>query len=325
MKKYRFFSTWILNGSTKVFDLSRWWPFTSSLLLQNGPRSSAGCTAACGKLQSACACMRVCVCLPGCIDLCGAGSQTWLPEWTEDKGRKQNGHSHSHALPATGCISRLCRHQLSPGADNEPSIRGESSFVPWQQGRRTKKRDLSILPLQEKKKRKKKKAPTAAILQLTALPLVLTVKIQLKQAGTVWIRRLFVSLCVCFQWEMPFTPFNCHSFPLSLASRGHNALPLCAELEPLYVQNPQPPVSWSLIALPLCTQRNSFQPFYYGAATHNHYLPFFYRINQHLAAPTNMLTRLWHTDKREVLIGNTLVLQLTNAANVFAPRRATWY
>lgn len=76
-----------------------------------------------------------------------------------------------------------------------------------------------------------KKIPlTALFLLLTALS---HVQAQLKQAWTVWIRRLFVSRRVYPRRELPFTPFNCYSFPLSLASPRHNALPLCSELEPL--------------------------------------------------------------------------------------------
>lgn len=76
--------------------------------------------------------------MPGCIDLYGAASQTCLPKWTEDKEMKQNGHSYCTAwLLGTfhASVAVETQHQLSLEGDNKPHIGGESSFVPWQQGR----------------------------------------------------------------------------------------------------------------------------------------------------------------------------------------------
>lgn len=77
------------------------------------------------------------MCVPGCIDLYGAASQIWLPEWTEDKEMRQNGHSYCTAwLPGTfhASVAVETQHQLSLEGENKPHIGGESSFAPWQQG-----------------------------------------------------------------------------------------------------------------------------------------------------------------------------------------------
>lgn len=90
-------------------------------------------------------------------------------------------------------------------------------------------------------------------------------------------------------------------------------------IRPIVCANFQLPVSWSLITLPLCMQRNLFQLFYCSTSTHYHYLPFFYttKWNKWLfSSAINVLTHCWHMDKRELLIGNTFPATKTTR-NVF--------
>lgn len=126
-----------------------------------------------------------------------------------------------------------------------------------------------------------------------------SVKVQLKQAWTVWIRRLFASLRVCFQWEMPFTPFNCYSFLLSLTSPLHNVLPLCAELDLLCVQTFSRPYR-DLSSLCLYAHREiHFSSFITAQACITITCPFYTaEWNKWAFSSTiNMWTHCWHMDK----------------------------
>lgn len=74
-----------------------------------------------------------CMCVPGCIDLYAAASQTCLSKPTEDKEMK-----HCTAwLPGIfhASVAVETQHQLSLEGDNKPYVDGESSFVPWQWSR----------------------------------------------------------------------------------------------------------------------------------------------------------------------------------------------
>lgn len=118
--------------------------FPSSTLgkLKKGLRSFGAFAAALG-IFSMCSLamysMHVCVlCVPGCIDLYGAASQTCLPERTEDKGTRQNGHSYCTAwLLGTfhASVTMETQHWFSLEGDNKPHSGGASSFAPWQKGR----------------------------------------------------------------------------------------------------------------------------------------------------------------------------------------------
>lgn len=143
--------------------------------------------------------------------------------------RERNERPATVWLPGTfpASVAVETEHHLSLEGGNERHSGGERSFVPWQQGRQTKERPFhSAFRINP---------PAAVSLRLTALSRGSRVKVPLKQAQTDWIRRLFASLHVCFEFDTPFTPFNCYSFLLSLTSPRHNVLPLCAELDPLYV------------------------------------------------------------------------------------------
>lgn len=60
---------------------------------------------------------------------------------------------------------------------------------------------------------------------------------------------------------MPFTPFNCYSFVVSLTSPRHNAPPLCADLGLLYAQTSSR-LNRDLSSLCLCAHRETHFSFF---------------------------------------------------------------
>lgn len=127
---------------------------------------------------------------------------------------------------------------------------------------------------------------------------------------------------------MPFTPFNCYSFLLSLTSPQHNVLPLCCWIRPIVCANLQPPVLWSLIAFPFMHTEKFILAL---LLQHKHALPLpalFYTAKWNkwaFCSTINMLVQHWHMNKREVLIRNTPVSPLTNNTDVSASWQTRWF
>lgn len=144
------------------------------------------------------------VCVPGCIDSYAPASGL-------------NGGRQNTVWLLSASVAMATQHQLNLEDGNEPHVEDKSLF--WG------------------KTDKEKRSHPALIPSLTARSGVAG---EVKQARSLWITRSLVCRCVYPRRELPFTPFNCYSFPLSLTSPPHNAPPLCAELQPLCA-NLQPP------------------------------------------------------------------------------------
>lgn len=100
---------------------------------------------------------------------------------------------------------------------------------------------------------------------------------------------------------MPFTPFNCHSFLLSLTSPRHHALPLWAELNLLCVQTFRRPYR-DLSSLCLYAHEEiHFSPFITAQARIAIICPFSYEG----MVEAEMLTECWHTETPEFILRNT--------------------
>lgn len=174
---------------------------------------------------------RMCMSVPGCID---------LPALTGCL----NGERQGTVWLLGASVATATQYQLNLENSNKPHIEENSSF--WQWGRQTK-RNLSILPWQ------KKKNPSHCFIPIADSSLSCTSPTKTSMNS---LDRKIICLSVC----LPSKRAAIHTFQLLFIPTITRISPTqCAAIvlwiRAIVCANLQPPLSWSVITLVLCTHK----------------------------------------------------------------------